>query len=89
MFHTNISMKKAITLELGSGGLWFAYSTLSLIKIHLPIKFHADIFCSNWDMFHTNKSMNNLSMTALHPKSKGIRVVFKKSRGKYGSGTKH
>ena len=23
------------------------------IKVYLPIKFHADIFCSHWDMFHT------------------------------------
>jgi len=43
----------AITLKLGSGGLWFLCNTLALIKIYLPIKFHTDIFCSNWDMFHT------------------------------------
>ena len=23
------------------------------IKVYLPIKFHADILCSHWDMFHT------------------------------------
>jgi len=56
MFHTNFKYEKiqrAITLNLGSGGLWFLRSTLSLIKVYLPIKFHADILCSDWDMFHT------------------------------------
>jgi len=43
----NVSMKKAITLKLGSGWLWFLYSTLPLINVYLPIKFHADIFCSH------------------------------------------
>jgi len=37
---------------MGSGGLWFLCSTLPLIKVYLPIKFHADIFCSHWDTFH-------------------------------------
>jgi len=36
---------------MGSG-LWFLCSTLPLIKVYLPIKFHADIFCSHWDTFH-------------------------------------
>jgi len=51
----NLSMKKqrAITLKLGSGELWFLCSTLPLIKVYLPIKFHANTFCSHWDMFHT------------------------------------
>ena len=28
-------------------------------KVYLPIKFQADIFCSHWDMFHTNTKSNN------------------------------
>jgi len=39
--------QRAITLQLGSGGLWFMCSTLPLIKVYLPIKFHVHIFCSN------------------------------------------
>jgi len=56
----------AIALKLGSGGLWFLCSTFPLIKVYLPIKFHADFFSSHLDMFHTKfkyKKVTNLAIT--------------------------
>jgi len=55
MFHPKLKYKKqtAKTLKLGNGGLWFLCSTLPLINVYLPIKFHADIFCCHRKMFHT------------------------------------
>jgi len=38
--------QRAITLELGSRRLFFLCSTLLLVKVYQPIKFHAGIFCS-------------------------------------------
>jgi len=36
------------------------------IKVYPPIKFHADIFCSHWDMFHTKfKHENKRALRAL------------------------
>jgi len=45
------SMKKqrAITIKLGSGGLWFLCSALLLNKIYTPLKFHVQICNSLWD----------------------------------------
>jgi len=39
--------QRAITLTLGSGVYGSLCSTLPLINVYLPIKFHADIFCSH------------------------------------------
>ena len=44
---SSIKKTRAITLKLESGGLWLLCSKLPLIKVYLPIKFHADIFCSH------------------------------------------
>jgi len=70
--------ERAITLKLGSGGLWFLCSTLSPIKVYLPIKFHADIFCSHWDMFHTKFKYEKTKQRAITLKlgSGGLWSVF-------------
>jgi len=39
--------QRAIILKIGSGGLWFLCGSLLFIKVYLPTKFHADIFCSH------------------------------------------
>ena len=49
---SSIKQQRIITEKLGSGGLSFLCSTLPLIKVFLPIKFHVNIFCSHWNMFH-------------------------------------
>jgi len=43
----HISSTKTITLKFGSGGLWFLCGTLPLIRVYLPIKFHAEILCGH------------------------------------------
>jgi len=49
----NYKKQKAITLNLRSGWLWFLCSTFPLIRVYPTITFHADIFYSHWDKFHT------------------------------------
>jgi len=41
--------KRAITLKLGSGGLWFLCSALLLNEIYTPLKIHVQICNSLWD----------------------------------------
>ena len=44
----------AITLKLGSGGLWFLCSALLLNEIYIPLKFHVQICNSLWDIAPTS-----------------------------------
>ena len=63
MFHTNIKYEKwqrAITLILGSGGLWFLFSALLLNEIYTPLKCYVRICNSLRDIAPTSLWRTNI-----------------------------
>ena len=46
--------QRAITLKLGSGGLWVLFSALLLNEIYTPLKFHVQFCNSLWDIAPTS-----------------------------------